>query len=294
MLQFQQLQYVIIISFLVAATISDLKKREVPNWVNYGLVVVGLGLGLLQSAVAADWRFIAFSVAGAAAALALASLMFYTGQWGGGDSKLLVGMGAALGLPFSGAVPFLGVNNLLVSFLFNLVAVSLGYAVVLIALLAFRNRAKFVVELKKQLQSYAKLRRFVLASAVVGIIIIAAANDFLARLSVVIILAAMFFGLHLSIMAKAVEKACMLRKVSPLKLTEGDWIATDVIVAGKRICGPKDLGVEQRQIRQLVVLYKKKKIRYVTIKEGIPFAPTFLIAYVVTVLFGNIFFTLLR
>lgn len=294
MLQFQQLQYVIIISFLVAATISDLKKREVPNWVNYGLVVVGLGLGLLQSAVAADWRFIAFSVAGAAAALALASLMFYTGQWGGGDSKLLVGMGAALGLPFSGAVPFLGVNNLLVSFLFNLVAVSLGYAVVLIALLAFRNRAKFVVELKKQLQSYAKLRRFVLASAVVGIIIIAAANDFLARLSVVIILAAMFFGLHLSLMAKAVEKACMLKRVSPLKLTEGDWIATDVIVAGKRICGPKDLGVEQRQIRQLVVLYKKKKIRYVTIKEGIPFAPTFLIAYVVTVLFGNIFFTLLR
>lgn len=291
MLQFQQLQIIIVLSFLVAATISDLKKREVPNWVNYGLVAVGLGFGLLQSVIAADWRFIAFSVAGAAAALALASLMFYTGQWGGGDSKLLIGMGAALGLPFSGVVPFLGVNNLFVSFLFNLVAVSLGYAVVLIVLLAFRNRAKFVVEMKKQWQSYANLRRFVLASAVVGIIIIAAANDFLVRLFVVIILAAMFLGLHLSIMAKAVEKACMLKRVSPLKLTEGDWIASDVIVAGKRICGPKDLGVEQRQIRQLVALYKKKKIRYVTIKEGIPFAPTFLIAYAVTIWLGNIFFT---
>lgn len=291
MFEFRQMQAIIILFFLAAAAISDLKKREVPNWVNYGLVAVGLGFGLLQSVIAADWRFIAFSVAGAAAALALASLMFYTGQWGGGDSKLLIGMGAALGLPFSGVVPFLGVNNLFVSFLFNLVAVSLGYAVVLIVLLAFRNRAKFVVELKKQWQSYANLRRFVLAAAVVGIIVIVAANGFLARLSVVIILVAMFLGLHLSIMAKAVEKACMLKRVSPLKLTEGDWIASDVIVAGKRICGPKDLGVEQRQIRQLVALYKKKKIRYVTIKEGIPFAPTFLIAYAVTIWLGNIFFT---
>ena len=100
MLPYSQLQHIIILSFLAAAAVSDLKKREVPNWVNYGLVVVGIGLSLLQSIVFADWHFLAFSIVGAAAALALAALMFYTGQWGGGDSKLLIGMGAALGLPF--------------------------------------------------------------------------------------------------------------------------------------------------------------------------------------------------
>lgn len=291
MLYFQQLQGVIIIFFLAAATISDLKKREVPNWVNYGLVIVGISFSLLQSAVASEWRFVAFSVAGLLAALALASLMFYTGQWGGGDSKLLIGIGAALGLPFATHSPFFAVGSQLVSFLLNLVAVSFAYAVVLIALLAFRNRAKFGVELKKQLHSYAKLRKFVLVASVAGVVAIAAANDILVRLLVIIIIAAMFFGLHLSLMAKAVEKACMLKRLSPLNLTEGDWIAADVVVGGKRIAGPKDLGVDNRQIRQLISLYRSRKIKTVLVKEGIPFAPTFLIAYLITIFYGNVFFT---
>ncbi len=294
MFEFQQLQIIIVLFFLAAATISDLKKREVPNWVNYGLVMVGLGFGLLQSAVAADWRFIAFSIAGTAAALALASLMFYTGQWGGGDSKLLIGMGAALGLQFATTAPFLGISSQFVAFMLNLVAVSFFYAIAMGMLLALKNKKRFLAELKKQLQSHASLRKFVMVAAVAGIVAIAAANGILVRLSVIVIVAALFFGLHLSIMAKAVEKACMLRRVSPLKLTEGDWIASDVVVAGKRICGPRDLGIEKIQIRQLVALYKKKKIRYVTVKEGIPFAPTFLIAYAATIFFGNIFFAFLR
>lgn len=294
MLQFLQLQIIIVLFFLAAAAINDLKKREVPNWVNYGLVVTGVSLSLLHSIIASDWRFIAFSVSGIVAALALASLMFYTGQWGGGDSKLLIGMGAALGLPFAATAPFVGVGSQLVSFVFNLVAVSFGYAVVITGFLAFRKRARFVIELKKQWQSYARLRKLVLAAAVVGIVLAVAASDLLVRLSVLIILAALFSGLHLSMVAKAVEKACMIKRVSPLKLTEGDWIATDVVVAGKRIAGPKDLGVEQAQIRKLVSLYKKKKIRFVTVKEGIPFAPTFLIAFAVTVWLGNLFFTFVR
>lgn len=290
MLQFQQLQTIIVLFFLAAAAISDLKKREVPNWVNYGLVAVGLGLGLLESVVASDWRFIAFSISGASAALALASLMFYTGQWGGGDSKLLIGMGAALGLPFATTAPFLGIGSQFVSFIFNLVAVSLFYAIAMGLLLALKNKRRFLAELKKQLRSYASLRKFVMVAAVAGIVAIAAANDILVRLSVIVIVAALFFGLHLSIMAKAVEKACMLKKVSPLKLTEGDWVAKDVIIGGRRIAGPKDLGVEKRQIRQLISLYRSKKIRTVLVKEGVPFAPAFLIAYAVTVWLGNIFF----
>ena len=294
MLQFLHVQQIIVISFLVAAAINDLKKREVPNWVNYGLVAVGISFGLLQSVIASDWHFIIFSIAGAIAALALASLMFYTGQWGGGDSKLLIGVGAVLGLSFATASPFMAISDQFVSFLFNLVAVSLFYAIAMGLFLVLKNKNKFTAELKNQMQSYAALRKFVLAAAVVGLIIIAAANDILVRLSIVIILVAMFFGLYLSIMAKAVEKACMLKKVSPLKLTEGDWIASDVVVGGKRICGPKDLGIEQSQIKQLVALYKRKKVRYVTVKEGIPFAPTFLLAYFVTIFLGNIFIFFLR
>ena len=36
---------------LFIGSITDLKTREVPDWVNYGLVISGLGLNLLFSAV---------------------------------------------------------------------------------------------------------------------------------------------------------------------------------------------------------------------------------------------------
>ena len=284
----------IVVAFLIAASVSDLKKREVPNWVNYGLVVIGVSFGLLQSVIAADWHFLAFSIAGLFSALALAALMFYTGQWGGGDSKLLIGLGAVLGLPFAAASPFADIGSPLLSFLVNLVVVSLFYAIIWGAVLAFRSRKRFGIELNRQLKSYSLFRRLLLALSAVSLVMVLAINDIVARVGITSVLTTLFFGLYLSILAKAVEKSCMLKQLNPLKLTEGDWIAKDVIISGKRICGPKDLGIEKSQIRQLVSLYRRKKVRTVLIKDGIPFAPSFLLAYIVTIIFGNLLLAFVR
>ena len=54
---------------------------------------------------------------------------------------------------------------------------------------------------------------------------------------------------------------------------EGDWLAEDVIVHGKTIVKKKTLHKED--IQKL----RDKNISSVTIKEGIPFVPSFLIAY---------------
>lgn len=296
MLQYSQLLQLIVLCFLAAAVVNDLRKREVPNWVNYGLIITGVSLSLLQSIVAADWHFLAFSLAGAAAALAVAALMFYTGQWGGGDSKLLIGIGAMLGLPFSSNAPFISVESPAVSFLLNLVVISVLYATAIGMFMALKkkNRKRFAAAVRKQMAAYSALRKLLLIAAAVGLVIVLAVDDAIIKLGVVALLTALLFGLYLSIMAKAVEMACMLKRVSPLKLTEGDWIANDVIVDGRRICGPKDLGVDERQMRQMVLLYRKGKVRTVLIKEGIPFSPSFLIAYVVTIFFGNVFLTLVR
>jgi hypothetical protein len=72
------------------------------------------------------------------------------------------------------------------------------------------------------------------------------------------------------------------------KLTEGDWIVKDVIVGGKRICGPKDLGISKPQIEVLLKLKQKGKIRKILVKEGMPFVPVFLISFVISLIWGNI------
>jgi prepilin peptidase CpaA len=70
----------------------DLRTRRIPNWLTLGILVVALvlklfgGLGLLAS-----------GAIGAALGLALAVVLFGLGAVGGGDGKLLIGVGAFLG-----------------------------------------------------------------------------------------------------------------------------------------------------------------------------------------------------
>jgi prepilin signal peptidase PulO-like enzyme (type II secretory pathway) len=102
----------------------------------------------------------------------------------------------------------------------------------------------------------------------------------------------LFFMLSLSfylwIVIKAVEKSCMFKYVTPDKLTEGDWIAKDVRYNGKYITGPKDLGIEKKQILVLQKLYRAGKIKNILIKEGIPFVPSFLLGWIMTLSLGNV------
>ena len=294
MLEFPRLVEIVVLSFLTAATISDLKKREVPNWVNYGLIAAGVGFSALHAITAADWRFLLYGVLGIGISLAFAALMFYTGQWGGGDSKLLVGLGVILGLPLSFAAPFVSLESPLVSFFSNLIIVSLFYAVFMGSILALKNREKFVHSLKEQAKSYSRLRIVVLVFAAVSLVAAIFVRDPFVKLSLVALVMAMLGSLYLSMMAKAVEKSAMVKLVSPFRLTEGDWIARDVFVDGKRICGPRDLGIGKRQISQLIAFCRKKKIRAVLVKEGIPFTPSFLIAYLATAFFGNLFLIVMR
>ena len=63
-----------------------------------------------------------------------------------------------------------------------------------------------------------------------------------------------------------------------------DQEALEQAVNGKRITGPKDLGISKKQIRQLRQYYEKGKVKKIAIKEGIPFVPSFLISFIVTLI----------
>ena len=93
-----------------------------------------------------------------------------------------------------------------------------------------------------------------------------------------------WISFYLVLLVRCVEDVAMYKRIPVSKLTEGDWIAKNVYVKKKLVCGPKDNGVSRKQINKL----KRLKVRRVLIKEGIPFVPSFLIAFVVTLVIGNI------
>ena len=68
---------------LIIATFTDLKTREVPDWLSYGLIGIGLSLNLLFSFLYENYWFIISSLAGLLAFFIIALIMFYAGQWGG-------------------------------------------------------------------------------------------------------------------------------------------------------------------------------------------------------------------
>lgn len=276
--------YVLSFIALFIGSITDLKTREVPDWVNYGLITSGVGLNLLFSAVYSDSSFIINSIVGLAIFFGVAYIMFYAGQWGGGDSKMIMGLGAIIGIDVSFREP-----QFLAGFFINALFMGAIYGLFWSIYLAAKNKKKFFMEFRKILlqKNIAKAKKFMLAILALLFIIFFLHNESYIKILILSLAFLVLTIFYLWAFVKAIEKSAMYKLVEPAKLTEGDWVVNDVYVSKKYICGPKDLGISKSQIRKLVEFYKKRKVRKILIKEGIPFVPSFLAAFVVTLLFGN-------
>ncbi|MBI2652754.1 prepilin peptidase [Candidatus Woesearchaeota archaeon] len=267
---------------LFVGSITDLKTREVPDWVNYGLIVSGIGINLLFSTIYSNPFFIINSIIGLSIFFGIAYIMFYAGQWGGGDSKILMGLGAVIGIDVGLKTP-----QFLLSFLITALFVGAIYGLFWSIFLAFKNKQKFWKEFKKILseKSVIKAKKVMLFALVLLLIIL-----FFIRLDYIkiLILSLAFLMLttfYLWIFVKAIEKSAMHKLVEPTKLTEGDWVVNDIFVNKDYICGPKDLGIDKKQIRKLIEFYRQGRVRKILIKEGIPFVPAFFIAFIVAFVF---------
>ncbi|MBI2545875.1 prepilin peptidase [Candidatus Woesearchaeota archaeon] len=280
--------YLIALIALLIASYTDLKTREVPDWLNYSLIFAGLGLRLVFSLYYENWWHFLEGIAGLILLVAVGLLMFYTGQWGGGDSKMLMALGAVFGMPFTGWDLQVLMSTPLVSFFVNLLLLGAVYGLMYSLYLALRQRKSFMPALKKGIAGVKGFHVTVVSLLVLCIIAYFMLHDTYIRFITIALLVMMLFTLIIWVFVRTVEKVCMLSLVHPKVLTEGDWVAKEVKYKGKAVAGPKDLGVSKEQIRLLVKLYKQKKIKKVWLKTGIPFVPSFLAAFIATVLAGNL------
>ena len=96
---------VVFVALVGAAGLIDLRSRRIPNRLTLGILVSGLALRSLEG-----FESLAVGLGGAALGLALAVVLFGLGALGGGDGKLLIGVGAFLGYEdFVGALLLIGV-----------------------------------------------------------------------------------------------------------------------------------------------------------------------------------------
>lgn len=275
-----------IIAFIVlsVASLMDIKTHEVLDMLNYGLFFTAIVFRLLWAVFEWNAYVLLDGFAGFIIGFGIGMLMFYTGQWGGGDSKMIIGLGVLFGFPLSSLLSTVSLydamNSFFVSFIINMFIAGAFLGMIWMLVLAYINRKQFCKSWKK-IYAQSKIYRYI---ASVVFIIFIAFGFFIGDVIIFSLLGCMLFLTYfVYVFAKSVERGCMIKIVPPSEVTEGDWIDKDVKHNGKIITGPKDLGITKKQIAQL----KQYKIKKVPVKVGIPFIPSFFVGFIATVLIGN-------
>ncbi len=263
---------------LLAGSYTDLKTREVPDWLNYALIGIGLSIRSLNSLILWDYKPILYGVIGLGIFVGIALIMFYTGQWGGGDAKMLMGLGALLGFDLT-------FSSLSISFIIALIFIGAVYGMGWMLVLVIRHWKPFAKQFHEIMhkRSVLYVRTAVLSVSTILLISIFFLKDATIRFLIVVLILLSYTLLYLYFLIKSVELVCMIKRIPTEKLTEGDWIAEEIKKGKKVIAGPKDLGISREQIAEL----KKLKIKEVIVKEGVPFIPSFLLAFIFSLALGN-------
>ncbi|MFW6310929.1 MAG: A24 family peptidase [Nanoarchaeota archaeon] len=276
------LNQIIILSALILGSVTDFKKREVPDTLNYSLIVLGLLINLTLSIIHSNYIFILSSIIGLGAGFAIGALFYYTGQWGGGDAKLIMGIGAMIGInpqTITTAMPTF------LLFILTSLVVGAVYGAVWLGVLALKHKEKFKKEYAKLTKSNKNKKSYKILLIVFALILLVGtllnANfELLIFGYFTLIFASM--ALYAKDFTKSIENSILINRLAVDKLTEGDWIVDELKFKEKTIKTRKT-GLSKEDIDYL----KQQGVKTVKVREGIPFVPSFFLAYITILLLGN-------
>jgi len=263
--------WVLALVHIIFAVIQDIKTREIANWVSFSLVVFALGFRFFYSLFnEAGFSFFYNGVIGLGIFFAVGNVLYYGKVFAGGDAKLMIALGTIL--PSSPQI----LSNFKIFFNFVVIFLFMGFFYVLISstILCLKNFKVFRREFSEQLR---KNKRPILVMILFSVMLLCL--GFLEKLFFILGIL-VFFSSYLYLYSKAVDEACMIKKIKSKDLKEGDWLYSDLRIGDKKLKAKWE-GVSKKDIKEIRKMYKEVKIR-----QGIAFSPVFLISFIVFVVFS--------
>ena len=251
----------------------DLKTTEFPDWLPYSMIVAALlvrgayawveqNLSILFSSVFVGLVFLGFGLA-----------LYYAKQWGDGDAWLL----GVLGFLFPDSAGFFASRFLPfpLVLIFNFFFVAFVYLIIYSLVLGIKSpkiAKKFFPELKNEWKRLTGYSIFILAVTCTLSIYMYYMNVPVQDIHGMFLFPVLFvFVLLFAYYGKFVEKNLFRKRIPVEKLRPGDVLVNE-----------KWKGLTKEDIKKL-----KKKGGYVWIKEGVRFAPVFIITLLVSLFYGN-------
>ncbi|MEK6917543.1 MAG: A24 family peptidase [Nanoarchaeota archaeon] len=249
--------------WIIFASVQDLRKREVANWLNFSLIIFALGFRFFYSLFSGNFNFFAQGIFGLIIFFVIGNVLYYSKMFAGGDAKMMIALGTILG--FSGNF-FI---NLKIYFLFLFLFLFGGavYGISATLYLSFKYRKNFKKDFVKKIKEN---KRLIFAIMAFGIIFIGVGffQTPLLIFGILIFILPVFY-----VYVKTVDSACMVREIETHDLGEGEWLYKPLKV-GNRIIKPTWEGLSKEEVNLI-----KKKYKFIKIKVGIAFLPVFLIAF---------------
>jgi len=251
--------------WIVFATVQDIKVREVANWLNFSLIAIFLFYRAFYSYETSNVHFFLVGLLGIGIFYLFSQALYYGRVFGGGDAKLLIGLG--------GIIPF---NGYFETFLFGLfVIISLLiigalYTLIYSLFLVKNNKSKFKARFSYFVKELNWKVYIIAISAAFFILWYGISFYYALCISILF-----FILLLLYTYLRAVDEACMIKLVNVNNLRVGDWLAEKVRFKGK-IIGQSIHGLSEKDIILL-----RKRSKKVLVKNGVPFVPVFLICFLI-------------
>ena len=258
--------FALAILFTLVATIQDIKKREVANWLNYSLIAFSLAYLLFYSIYTKNSSFFLYGAAGFIVFFILANILYYAKAFAGGDAKLLMGLGTIF--PYTS---YFSIIPIALIFCLLLFLVGAFYSLLYSIPIAITNKKIFSSSFSKTLKKYYK---FLILTVPLLIL------NFLTPFPFNPLFLILFLILPLYIYTSSIEK-CLIKLYPPSRLTEGDWILSDIKLKSHTVKKTVH-GLSKEDIKAL-----RKANKSILVKEGIPFIPAFLISLIIMVFFSS-------
>ncbi len=284
---FSEIRFLVALVGSVVGGAYDLKTTEIPDIIPHAMIILALFLAIVESLIQHSYLPIFYSLVAGLPFLAFGFLLYYFGQWGGGDAKLL----AAIVFLLPTKPNFLNFNFLLpfpLTYLLNVLYVGAGYMILYALVLAFMEK-KILREFFKRVEASATFFSLVALACFIAFFatnlyftsVLDLEKDLFILLRNSVLPLVLFVSLILLWkFVRVVEDVGFKKRIPVSKLKVGD-----VLLESKRWDG-----ITEAELRKI----KKSGKKFVTIKTGVRFGPVFSLALLFTFFYGDVTFFLTR